>query len=301
MNIKEGQVANYSVLAIKKIDEDGEDFFVLKHPAGGKFLLPYSPYKQYNIEIGATIKCRVDKISCSGKIYLEPEHPCYMEGSYYDFKLVSTTIIMLSTGDTVDAAIVEDCFFNKVEVVATGVNLSDNVLNCRVDYIRKGNIYLSVYNANGKQCDIKAGESYQFTITGQIKHENNLYYIVEAPDKSKHTINCKYYQKYGLEKEKSFIGEVSKLSKRGNYLIEPKHPIYQVGEIYSFEVIEIISFQREEDFKVISRVIILDKLGEKASIDWPKNKDYPVVGSYIQSKVLGFRKGKLILEENKVD
>lgn len=179
---------------------------------------------------------------------------------------------MLSTGDTVDAAIVEDCFFNKVEVVATGVNLSDNVLNCRVDYIRKGNIYLSVYNANGKQCDIKAGESYQFTITGQIKHENNLYYIVELPDKSKHTINCKYYQKYGLEKEKSFIGEVSKLSKRGNYLIEPKHPIYQVGEIYSFEVIEIISFQREEDFKVISRVIILDKLGEKLRLIGPKTK-----------------------------
>lgn len=296
MNIKEGQVANYSVLAIKKIDEDGEDFFVLKHPAGGKFLLPYSPYKQYKIEIGATIKCRIDKISCSGKIYLEPEHPCYREGNYYDFKLISTTRIMLSTGDLVDAAIVEDCFFNKIEVVIAEAKPSDKIINCRVDYIRKGNVYLSANDVNKKQCNIKEGESYQFTITGQIKHENNLYYIVEAPDKSKHTINCKHYQKYGLEKAKSFIGEVSKLSKRGNYLIEPKHPIYQVGQIYSFEVIEIVSFQREEDFKAISKVIILDKLGEKASVDWPKNKDYPLVGSYIQSKVLGAKKGKLILE-----
>jgi len=301
MDLKEGQVAYYSVLAIKKVENEGEDYFVLKHPEAGKFLLPYNPYNQYCIQVGSTIRCRIDKISCSGKIYLEPMHPYYNEGDYYDFKIKSLSQVSLPTGDIVDAVIVEDCFANSIEVFSVS-NITGEYLNCRVDNIRKGKISLSSSEASKKQpINLEEGKPYLFTIIGQINHENGLYYVVEAPNKSKHIINCLHYSKYELEVGKNFVGIVSKLSKRGTYLIEPNHPVYEIGREYTFIVHEIISFLREEDFKEVSKVIVLDKLGEKASIDWPINKNYPKVGSYIKSTVIGFRKGKLILENEKVD
>lgn len=301
MDLKEGQVANYLVLAIKRIEDEGEDFFVLKHPEAGKFLLPYKPYNQYGIQIGSTIRCRIDKISCSGKIYLEPAHPYYREGDYYDFKIKSLSQVLLPTGETVDAVIVEDCYANSIEVFSVS-NITGKYLNCRVDYIRKGKVSLSALEASKMRLNsLEEGKSYRFTIVGKIEHEKGFYYVVEAPEKSRHVINCQHYLKYGLAVGQEFDGVVSKLSKRGNYLIEPKHPFYELGKEYSFVVTEIVSFQREEDYKMVSKVIVLDKIGEKASIDWPISKNYPMVGSYIKSKVVGFRKGKLILENEQVD
>ena len=42
----------------------------------------------YHLKTGQTINCRIDKINCTGKIFIEPEHPYYKLGEIYEFPLV---------------------------------------------------------------------------------------------------------------------------------------------------------------------------------------------------------------------
>lgn len=302
MVLEEGQVANYLVIAIKQIEEDGDTFFILQHPNGGKFLLPHQPYKDYNIIVGKEINCRIDKINCSGKIFLEPMHPFYKESQEYDFRVISSAPVTLPTGELVETVIVADCFGNKIEVFTTEIDLSIKLLKCKIDYILKGKLHLSTVENKPKSIKtLEEGSYYKFKIIAEIGLENRPYFVVEAPDRTKHFINSRPYKKYGLKVGVTFVGVVSKLSKKGLFLIEPNHPVYMIGSVYLFKVVEVVSYTREEDFKQISRVLVIDTFNEKTAVEWPINKSYPELDSHIECRVIGFRKGKVVLHQGKVD
>jgi len=44
-------------------------------------------YQNYGIKPGNLLHCRIDKINCSGRVFLEPEHPFYQVGKQYVFKV----------------------------------------------------------------------------------------------------------------------------------------------------------------------------------------------------------------------
>lgn len=72
----------------KILEIPGEDFYyLLESSKGNRMLMPLNFYKYYGIEPGNEIKCRIDKINCSGKIFLEPEHPKLVNDSRYDFMI----------------------------------------------------------------------------------------------------------------------------------------------------------------------------------------------------------------------
>jgi hypothetical protein len=72
----------------KILEIPGEEFYyLLESSKGNRMLMPLNFYKHYGIEPGNKIKCRIDKINCSGKIFLEPEHPNLINGRRYDFKI----------------------------------------------------------------------------------------------------------------------------------------------------------------------------------------------------------------------
>lgn len=66
---------------------DNSEYMVMEDTAGMRHLLPSCYYKLYEFQKGQTIRCKVDKISCSGKIYLEPQHPFYHERKKYPFTI----------------------------------------------------------------------------------------------------------------------------------------------------------------------------------------------------------------------
>ena len=80
----EGQTYKYMIKNHIDLSKN-EKFYVLEDQAGRKQLLNSEYYEKYNFKIGQSINCRLDHINCSGKIFLEPEHPFYMEGKVYDF------------------------------------------------------------------------------------------------------------------------------------------------------------------------------------------------------------------------
>lgn len=85
-NFPEGEWHCFKVL--KQIRIPGEDmYYLLESPLGNRLLLTAKYYSSYGIVAGAIIKCIVDKINCSGKIYLEPAHPYYKVGDRYIFQV----------------------------------------------------------------------------------------------------------------------------------------------------------------------------------------------------------------------
>lgn len=133
MKFIEGEVVPFQVIKLEQIPEQGS-FFVLRHHSGRRLLLSAAVYSQYNIRAGTTIECKIERVSCTGKVYLEPMHPCYREGEVYDFKLLEG----FKGGNPL---VVEDCLGNRIEVQnATGTHQSaeNETVTLRVGEIRRG-------------------------------------------------------------------------------------------------------------------------------------------------------------------
>lgn len=82
----EGEWHSFKVL--KQMQIPGEDnYYLLESPLGNRMLMAAKYYASYSIVPGTTIECRVDKINCTGKMYLEPAHPYYKVGNRYTFQV----------------------------------------------------------------------------------------------------------------------------------------------------------------------------------------------------------------------
>lgn len=125
--------------------QDERAYLILEDPYHIKHLLPSWLYTNYKIEPGQTIKCIVDKINCTGRVYLEPEHPVYSIGCVYDFPLLSVQKHeqrkkgKLTLSDTFENEIEMECPAEFVELL----NSLDYV-SCTVMRIRKGKPVLSL-------------------------------------------------------------------------------------------------------------------------------------------------------------
>lgn len=84
--LKEKQAYEFQVL--RKTEIYGQNYFILLDPLNDKHLLPAMFYENYGIKPGKKLTCYIDKINCSGAIYLEPEHPDFLLGENYEFEVL---------------------------------------------------------------------------------------------------------------------------------------------------------------------------------------------------------------------
>ena len=125
--------------------QDGANYYVLLDVNGLKHFLPSEFYISYGFMVGDEITCTIDKINCTGRIFLEPNHPFYKEGESYEFTIEN----ICKTGDLFTVQ-VKDIFENSIEVPVYGTK-SDSIMDkkkvvCRVQSIKKGKIILDFYN-----------------------------------------------------------------------------------------------------------------------------------------------------------
>jgi len=143
MKLHEGDTFTFKVFAKRNFEPNPTSaFFILEGPNGGKFLLPCEPYHAYGIEIGQKIRCRIDKISCSGKIYIEPENPVYMVGKTYLFSVLKIQRNILQNAEVAVVAFVLDKIGNTVEVIVDKSVTANSSITCLVTRIKKGHLYL---------------------------------------------------------------------------------------------------------------------------------------------------------------
>ncbi len=122
---------------------DGNYYYILVDVNSLKHFLPAEPYKHYKFEVGQVILCKVDRINCTGRIFLEPEHPFYIPGKSYNF-----TVLKSTNYDNPKIVVVVDIFNNEIEL-AIPTKLETNELTnksilCTVIDIKKGLLTLEL-------------------------------------------------------------------------------------------------------------------------------------------------------------
>ena len=129
----------------KDITIDGEDFMIFESRMKNKYLIPLKYYTSYHFEKGQKIKGWVDKINCTGRIFIEPYHPHYNVNQVYNFEVIRKEIN--PDKPTEQFIIVKDFFGNEVKI-KNDVFFKNEIpanIACRVDKIKKGKIYLSIF------------------------------------------------------------------------------------------------------------------------------------------------------------
>lgn len=119
--------------------QDKRTYYIIEDPFNIRHLLPSWYYTKYGIEQGKTINCAVDKINCTGRVYLEPEHPYYSRGCIYEFHIHS---IQINEPLRMPKLILTDIFENEIEVdcpekLAISISRA-SIVECSVLRIHKG-------------------------------------------------------------------------------------------------------------------------------------------------------------------
>ncbi len=277
---------------------DEEQYYVMQDPREIRYLIKQKYYSHYNLDIGKEIKCRVDKINCTGKIFFEPEHPFYEIGETYEFKVIEKAQIANEAGLKVDVLVVNDTFENKLLVPVDKENTSkpDDLIICRVDKITKGKLYLTKEDSVVKR--LKKGEVYKFEIISTDKaSDGKEYFKLKGQNESIHKLPKEYYQTFNFKKGMTIKCKVEKYISDIDYLLEPIHPFYKISKVYDFEFLEKrieknhLGEKREvlivnDIFNNEGRVFIKDSIRTKK----------PEKGEKIKCKVLKFMKGSVVLD-----
>lgn len=133
MKLLEEQYYRFKVLKTVTLPDTSENM-ILQGPDGRKYMLPLAYYKDYDLKSKAEITCRVDKINCRGKVFLEPENPWYSPGDNID-----ATVNKIEFDENENIFIVEVSIINGLILpVKMNRRPTENVIRCSVLKIRKG-------------------------------------------------------------------------------------------------------------------------------------------------------------------
>jgi len=238
--LTEGETYLFKVLSKMELGHN-ETYFVLSDPLGYKMLMPAGFYNHYGFLPGQEIMCRVDKINCNGRMFLEPLNPWYTEGKVFDFKVVCS-------GRRKNIAGINEYYYRLMDVsgqtwqvrrpLANGFDDFPDKVNCFIERIKKGKLYLGLHGVDPSPGLLKQGQTYEFVILSEKVNPDDgfAYYIVEDPNGNRHFLRKKYFINYRFKKGLTFTGRIDGTFGDGLLFIEPKHPAYEIGGEYVFEV-----------------------------------------------------------------
>jgi hypothetical protein len=286
--LNEGEI--YSFLIEKIITlPDGEECYRLLDPFKKKHLIPVDIYQEYGFRSGANVLCRVDKVNCNGRIFLEPINPIYEEGKSYSFLIRhSVPIDDIASFFLVE---LEDDFDGKHILIA---DKAEGFLECKVLRIRKGKLEL-VFTS----LDYEIFKSFDYVDTiihSIIEFQNQNYIILKVNDEYYNVLNEKNYDFHFFTVGNNQVCLVKKDPLYQYIALEPDHMVYNVGENYDFSVVRVDKFD-DVHRGVKKFLIVQDEFGQYASIKLDNNSQHVhKPGSVIKCKLATLRKGKLILE-----
>ena len=210
-----------------------EEIFILESSTGDKFTLNNKTYKHYNLSTGKTIKAKIDRINCSGRIFIEPEHPIYKEGNTYNFELKKILSIKNKEADI----IVIDCFNNEIQTKVHFQNISKigDDIALKITFCRKGLpiVYDSTLEENFKYKERKV---YPFKVIGLEEGLNEeKQYILADEEGLRQFLTAHYYEEFNFKTDLIIHCEVVRINAGRVLALEPLHPHYKIGEVIELQ------------------------------------------------------------------
>ena len=298
MKLQEGQNYLFKLEGLIELP-DGKLFHRLSDPNDIKHLLPAEPYDKFGLESKEEIICHVDKINCSGKIFLEPEHPFYKINKEYLFPVIGFEEIENSENRLETEIILKEKTGKKVRVPADWfpkVKKIGEEIWCRVGRIKKGELMLTTVSdfdnthflKPGSQIILKVSEI--FTLSGELE-----FFVLRDAKRNNYFLRKKFYWEYDLKKDQDIFCRV--MQQNEEIFLEPKHPNYDLRKYYDFKVLreDFIEDYPEKNVPVVVVSDVFDKeyFLRKDQLDLSKIKE----GS-LNCLVAEIIKGRLVLQCN---
>ena len=267
--LTEGQTYPFRIL--KSVSLGPEDnWFVMQDPLGYKILMPKGFYEDYGFEAGQVIRCRVDKINCNGRMFLEPHHPFYAEGNVYHFEVVGKAKQQNILGEDEWLFRVKDRIGKLWDVRTWSRKLWESdpkVLPCLLERIKKGKLFLRIEGDHLSKPLLKTGKKYPFTIVDEKINPRDgfSYFILLDEQVHKHLLKKKYYTHYRLKKGMRIQCRVDKFTSEGFFFLEPEHPCYQEGKRYNFKVHRLEELVFSDGFRQ-KVLVLLDCFDEEVKV-----------------------------------
>jgi hypothetical protein len=301
--LKEGKSYPFRITGIVVLP-DGSEYFALSDPNLVKHLLEKKYYENYFFETGQLIECRIDKINCSGKIYIEPLHPLYKVGRRYEFPFVKFTEGSNRNGSIETWAVFEDVFGNEIKIPWDFTNgggtflpidmKPGDMVKLTVIRIKKGQVYVSDTNFDGDFKVFKKGVEYPFIIAGYRNFPGKQgYFILRSPGGSNYKLRSKFYEKYNLAVGQTVYCRMIREGK--DTYLEPRHPFYSIGSRYELEITGMGTIREYPQGQKASYLLRND-FGKEIILPLEEVGDAKPLHSLITCKVTGIRKGRVHVE-----
>lgn len=241
--LTQGSYHTFHILKTMSLGDE-ENFYVMRDPLGYKVLMPAHFYTHYGFKTGQDVICRVDKINCNGRMFLEPRHPFYREGEVYDFGVVSRGIQQAITGENERFMLVRDALEQQWKVRYFSEKSEDvhsTKVKCRIERIKKGKLYLHLLSDKDAMPLPQTGSVIDCTIVDEKTHPENHQrcFILEDTSGKKHVLKKKYYLHYRLKTVQHIRCMVHNFTEDSYAFLEPENPWYKIGEEYIFKPLEI--------------------------------------------------------------
>lgn len=297
MQLIEGKTYPFKVS--DSVELSNEKYFILTDSEGKKYMLPENQYIDYKIEEGQTIECKIDKINCSGKVFLEPEHPVFKQNEIYKFAFKAKTEIINSFGEKELHLTVADKFGKEWNVPVINDLPYDELVDflfLKILSVKKGKPLLSFnYKGKIKSHKLKKGNRYKFTVLGiSTLIENKEFLRLKDEFDNIHFVRYKFYSNYGFKTGSIVYCTMVNEEKYASYYLEPDYPGYFASEIYSFRFVKKDVYFHKDGRKE-ECLIAHDKDGNDCVVFYNQD-DYKAVDLHtINAKVDYVYKGKLFV------
>jgi len=243
VKLVEGKRYEFEILNRVELPGTSERNFILLGPDDRKYLLPEENFVNYDLRVGQKILCTVDKINCSGKVFLEPDHPYYRVGERYDFLVVRIDQRESLLGYSELIAWVRDLHGKEwVCPILTDEDILPGYshLACRIERIRKGELMLSLPAMTSRFKTLRQGERYSFKVQNIRAIENEEFFILTDHQGNLHRLPVENYKYYGYRKGSELLATVEGFAANGESVLEPINPFYQVGKTYPFRFVSMV-------------------------------------------------------------
>lgn len=217
----------------KKIDiSDTEEYWIGENAAGERFLIDAIAYQHYHFAVNKQATAVVDHINCSGKIFLEPEHPVYKSGKKYLFPV--QTIIRQNAETT--EIVVEDIFKNAIQVEVNSKNINTGFSEIELTVARVRKAIPVLFDATLKLANLyREHKIYSFHVDSSINHGGDDFFVLSGKARSAHLLPKKFFSHYSISEGQVLKCEVTRVAQNGKLSLEPLHPSLRKGDVVELQ------------------------------------------------------------------
>ena len=286
--LKEGDIIKVEILKEITTPKGKPAFLALYHSR--KFIISKNLFEDNQPIIGESIDCFVDKVNCSGQIYITPLFHQSIIGQIQSFKLRQKVAVIDSLGKPKYLYQLKNSKNQKAEILSYH-SIDFDQTECTIIGVKKNKLTLE------SPLFPDFSMSQNTLIKATIIEEriiNNLgkCWIAQDNKGELHPISKEKFQHYNLSIGERISCSILGFDKYFNYKLEPKNPIYSVGKTYEFKTLRIEQIE-DETGHMNSVLIVMDQLGMDASITQIPNKI--TLSERVKARVYRINNGRVYL------